>query len=125
MVNDAAKRESTAFKDGPVSPQLAEAYATPAIIEFLITERSAGRKWMRRSRSVVRRSACVDLLMSEPSFGLHKPAASKITLVPQNSRVPVNPVIVEWSERKIGVVHPLLVRDASRVTAIKSTGVEV
>ena len=69
---------------------------------------------------------CVlDLLMGKPPFGLQKPACSKVMFVSQNSRIPVNQVIVEWSERKIWVVDPLLVRDASRVTAIKTTGVEV
>ena len=39
MINNAAKRESAAFKDSAVSPQLAEAYVGPAIIEFLVSER--------------------------------------------------------------------------------------
>ena len=63
-----------------------------------------GRSWID-----VRRSARVDLLMGEPPFGLQKPAFSKVTFVSENSRVSINPVIVEWSERKIRVVHKLLV----------------
>ena len=39
MINDAAKRESAAFKDGVVSPKLAEAYISAAIIELLVTEK--------------------------------------------------------------------------------------
>ena len=80
---------------------------------------------MGRSRSVVRRSARIDLLMGVPPFDLQKPACSKVTLVSENGRVPINPVIVEWSERKIRVVHPLLVRDASWVTAVKPAGIEI
>jgi hypothetical protein len=38
MVDNTAKRESTALKDGVVSPKLAEAYVRPAIIECFVTE---------------------------------------------------------------------------------------
>ena len=38
MVNNAAKRESAASKDGIVSLQLAETYVSPAIVECLVTE---------------------------------------------------------------------------------------
>ena len=80
---------------------------------------------MGRSWSVVCRGARVDLLMGEPSFGLQKPAFSKVTFVSENSRVPINPVIVEWSERKIWIVHKLLIGDPSRVTTVKPAGVEI
>src|SRR6478609_1548452 len=80
---------------------------------------------MGRSRNVVRRSARIDLLMGEPTFDLQKPACSKVTFVSENSRVPIDPVVIEWSKRKIGVVHPLLVRDAAWVAAVKSAGVEI
>ena len=80
---------------------------------------------MGRSRNVVRRSARIDLLMGVPTFDLQKPACSKVTLVSENSRVSINPVIVEWSKRKIWVVHPLFVRDASWITAVKPAGVEI
>src|SRR6476620_3044959 len=33
MINNAAKRESAASKDGVVSPQIAETYVSPAIVE--------------------------------------------------------------------------------------------
>ena len=80
---------------------------------------------MGHSWSEVRPSACVDLLMSEPTFGLQEPAVSKVTFVPENSRVPINPVIVVWSERKIRIIYKLLVGDPSRVTTVKPTGVEI
>src|SRR6516164_1098632 len=38
MVNNAAKRESAALKDGVVSPKLAETDVSPAIIECLVTK---------------------------------------------------------------------------------------
>ena len=38
MINNAAKRESAAFKDGAVSPKLAETYVSSAIVERLVTE---------------------------------------------------------------------------------------
>src|SRR5262245_24475413 len=80
---------------------------------------------MRPSWSVVCRGARVDLLVSKPPFDLQKPACSKVTLVPENSRVSVDPVLVERSERKIRVVYPLFVRDASWITTVKPTGVEL
>ena len=72
---------------------------------------------MRRSWIVVCRGSRVDLLMSEPSFRLQKPAVSKIAFVSENSRVPIHPVMVEWGERKVRVVYPLLIGDPSRITA--------
>ena len=63
--------------------------------------------------------------MSKPSFGLQKPAFSEITLVSENSSVSINPVIVEWSERKIWIVYKLLIGDPSRITPVKPTGVEI
>ena len=39
VINNAAKRESAAFKDRAVPPKLAEAYVGPAIIEFLVSKR--------------------------------------------------------------------------------------
>ena len=80
---------------------------------------------MRRSWIEVCRSARVDLLMSQPPLGLQKPALSKVTFESENSRVPVNPVVVVWSELKIWVVYPLFVRDASWVTAVKPAEVEI
>src|SRR6185295_1307606 len=80
---------------------------------------------MGPSWSEVRCSARVDLLMSEPPFGQQEPAVSEVTLVTQNSGVAIHPVIVEWSERKIWIVYKLLIGDPSRVTTIKTTGVEI
>jgi len=80
---------------------------------------------MRRSGIEVRRSARVDLLMSEPPFRQQEPAVSEVTLVTQNSGVAINPVIVKWSERKIWIIYKLLIGDPSRVTTVKPTGVEL
>ena len=80
---------------------------------------------MRRSWIEVCRCARVDLLMGKPSFGLQKPAASKVAFVPENSRVPINPVLIEWSERKVLVMNKLLIGDPSRITTVKATGVEI
>src|SRR5262245_4263778 len=80
---------------------------------------------MRRSWIVVSRGPRVDLLMSEPSFRLQKPAVSKIAFVSENSRVPIDPVMVEWGERKVRIVYPLLIGDPSRITASEPAGVKV
>ncbi len=80
---------------------------------------------MRRSWIVVCRGSRVDLLMSEPSFRLQKPAVSKIAFVSENSRIPIDPIMVEWGERKVRVVYPLLIGDPSRITTVKPGGVEI
>ena len=80
---------------------------------------------MRRSWIEVCRCARVDLLMGEPSFGLQKPAVSEVALVSENGRVPINPVMIVWSERKVLVIYKLLISDPSWITAGKATGVEI
>src|SRR5215813_12879690 len=125
MINYAAERESAAFKDRAVPPKLAHAYVNPTIIELLVTEKGTCGKWMRRSWIVVCRGPRVDLLMSEPSFRLQKPAVSKIAFVSENSRVPIDPVMVKWGERKVRVVYPLLIGDPSRITAGEPAGVKI
>ena len=80
---------------------------------------------MWRSWIVVRSGSRVDLLMSEPSFRLQKPAVSKIAFVSENSRVPIDPVMIERRERKVRVIYPLLIGDPSRITAGKPAGVEI
>src|SRR6476620_958115 len=80
---------------------------------------------MGRSRNVVRRSARIDLLMGEPTFDLQKPACSKVTFVSENSRVPIDTVVVEWSKREIGGIHRVLVRDAGWGAGVKPAGVEI
>ena len=53
--------------------------------------------------------------MGKPSFGLQKPAVSKVAFVSENSRVPINPVIIVGSERKVWVIYKLLIGDPSRL----------
>src|SRR4029077_711226 len=63
--------------------------------------------------------------MGKPSFGLQKPAVTKVAFVSENSRVPINPVIIVGSERKVLVIYKLLIGDPSRITTVKPTGVEI
>ena len=63
--------------------------------------------------------------MSEPSFRLQEPAVSKVTFITENSRVPINPVMIVRSGRKVLVIQKLFVRDPSRIAAVKSAGIKI
>ena len=80
---------------------------------------------MRRSWIEVRRCARVDLLMGKPSFGLQKPAVSKVAFVSEYGRVPINPVMIVRSGRKVLVIQKLFVRDPSRIAAVKPAGIKI